>query len=496
MPVWRSLDMKLRILLFLIGGLCFVQPTFAQKVDCGCETAPLPDVLVIVNGTRLKAADVFSDSTQKKVGELQKSVIDERKNELQLLISSRLLEAEARKRGMSPTRLVKQEVTLKVADPTDTEVEEFYNRNRASISGDLSAARGEIIAYIRNKRETAASESFAGRLRAAADVKELVDAATPPANAAERSRVFATINGVAIRSGDVEDMLRPTIFSVQEQVYALRKAEIETQINDMLLTAEAKRRGVTTTQLYDAEVDHKARAVTDADARGFYDKNRERINGEFEKVKLQLIQYLVDQSKKNAEETFAARLRSAASIQLFLPEPVPPLYAIDTAGRPSKGSQNAPVTVVEFIDIECRTCSEPYHAVDRIFNEMNGRLRLVVMHYPLSQHKHAQKAAEAAEAARDQGKFWEYVDLLFKNQTALEPTDLKQYATQLGLDRKKFDAALDGTRLSDNVDHDRLEGDKLGINRTPTVYINGRRSADVTYEGLKTAVEAAMKNNR
>jgi protein-disulfide isomerase len=465
----------------------------AQMTDCGCETAPLPDVVVIVNGTRLKAADVFSDGTQKKIAVLQQGVMDERKNSLQLLINSRLLEAEARKRGMSPTRIVKQEVTSKVADPIDTEIEEFYNGNRANISGDLAAARSEIIAYIRNKRETALSEGFAARLRSAADVKMLVETATPPANAGERSRVFAYVNGFAILSADIEDVLRPTIFSVQEQVFRLRSDDIEVKVNDMLLTAEAQKRKMTESALIDAEVAAKVPAVTDADARAFYSQNKDRINGDFENVRVQLIDYLGEKKKTEAEAAFAKRLRASANIQVFLREPVPPVYQIDTAGRPSKGNQNAPVTIVEFIDIECRTCAEPYQAVDRIFNEMNGKVRLVVMHFPLTQHKRAQKAAEAAEAARDQGKFWDYVDLLFKNQTALETTDLKQDATQLGLDRKKFDAALDGTRLSDNVDHDRLEGDKLGISRTPTVYINGRRSVDVTYSGLKAAIETVLK---
>src|SRR5437773_6994220 len=131
MPAWQLLDMNLQAFLLLIVGLCFVSPVFAQKDECGCET-PLPDLIVVVNGTRLKAADVFTPETQKKIADLQQSVIDERKNSLQLLINSKLLEAEARKRGMSPTRLVKQEVTAKVADPTDAEREEFYNRKRAS----------------------------------------------------------------------------------------------------------------------------------------------------------------------------------------------------------------------------------------------------------------------------------------------------------------------------------------------------------------------------
>lgn len=486
--------MKLSIFVFLIGALCIASPGFAQRPDnCGCETAPLPDVVVIINGARLKPADVFSDATQKKIADLQQAVIEERKNELQLLINSRLLDTEARKRGMSSTRLVKQEVTSKVAEPTETEIEDFYNRNRTSISGDLAGARNEIRAYIQNKREAAAAESFAERLRAAADVKVLVEFATPPASSADRSRVFATIGGTTIRSADVEDALRPTVFSVQEQIYALRKADIDRNINDTLLTAEAKKRGVTPSALIETEVNSKVPQFTAADARSFYDRNKEKINGDFESVKVQLIDYLANQKRQELENAFVGRLRSSANVQVFLPEPVQPVYQIDYAGRPSKGGANAPVTIVEFIDTECRTCSEPYHTLERLANEMTGKVQLVVMHFPLSQHKHAQKAAEAAEAAREQGKFWEYIDLLFKGQNALEINDLKRYATDLGLDRKKFDAALDGTRLSDIVDHDRFEGDKLGVNRTPTIFINGRRSADVTYEGLKKAVDAAVR---
>jgi protein-disulfide isomerase len=481
--------MKIGLLVTLL--VLFAAPSFPQ--DCGCETSQLPDVVLILNGTKYRQADVFSVQARQKITDLQQSVIDERKNELQLLLNAKLLTAEARKQGMSPTRLIKQEVVSKVTDPNETEIQEFYSRNRSSIAGDLIAARADIIAYIRNKRETAAADEYAQRLRAAADVKVLIDEAAPPANASQRSRVLATINGAAVTAGDVEDALRPTIFSVQEQVYDIRKGEIDRKLNDLLLTGEARKRGLTEQALYEAEVTKKVPAVGEAEARAFFDKNRERITGDFEKVRYQLINYLVDQKKNDVEKGFADRLRAAATVQTFLSEPIEPIYAIDSEGRPSKGARNAPVTIVEFIDIECRTCAEPYHVLDRIFNESNGKVRIVAMHYPLSQHKNAANAAIAAEAAREQGKFFEYVDLLFKDQSALELTGLKQYATQLGLDRKKFDAALDGTRLSDIVDHDRLEGDKIGVSRTPTIFINGRRSADITYEGLKKAVDAALR---
>ena len=103
------------------------------------------------------------------------------------------------------------------------------------------------------------------------------------------------------------------------------------------------------------------------------------------------------------------------------------------------------------------------------------------------------KAAEAAEAAREQGKYWEYVALLYKNQSALQVDRLKQYASTLGLDRARFDTALDSGKFADKILRDRLDGQKVGVSSAPTFFVNGRRVSDLTYEGLKTAIETNLK---
>ena len=128
--------------------------------------------------------------------------------------------------------------------------------------------------------------------------------------------------------------------------------------------------------------------------------------------------------------------------------------------------------------------------------EFGEKVKLVVRSFPLDQHKHAFKAAEAAEAAREQGKYWEYTAILFTHQTALEVENLKQYATQLGLDRKKFDFALDSGKFSERVKQDIADGDKIGVDSTPTVFINGKRAREKSREALKTAIEAALKEGK
>ena len=102
------------------------------------------------------------------------------------------------------------------------------------------------------------------------------------------------------------------------------------------------------------------------------------------------------------------------------------------------------------------------------------------------------KAAEAAEAARAQEKYWEYVQVLYANQAALNVDRLKEYASQLGLDRKEFDAALDTGRYTRSVEQDREDGRKLGVGSTPTVFVNGRQVAEKTYESLRAAIDTAL----
>ncbi|HEX6623989.1 MAG TPA: thioredoxin domain-containing protein [Pyrinomonadaceae bacterium] len=457
---------------------------------CGCEGAPLPAVLAVVNGVKITPADLGPE-TAERVRQLQTEVIKARERELDLQINSLLLDAEAKKRGVNTSKVIEDEIVSKATEPTDAEAQAFYDQNKERIQTGFADVKPQIVSYLREQRQRDLAAKLADRLRATAAVKTNVAKATPPASPADRARVFATVNGRNITSGDIEDSLRPLVFSVQEQVYNLRKRDLDVKINDMLLEAEALKRKVTTGALLEAEV--KPAVVTDAEAQKFYDENKERINGDFAQVKPQIVEYLQQQARQKAESDFAKRLRAAATVQTFLTEPVPPTYDIATDDQPAKGAATAPVTLVEFTDYQCPSCAQQFPVIERIIAEMGDRVRVVVRDYPLTMHANAFKAAEAAEAAREQGKYWEYTALLFRNQSALEVGNLKQYATSLGLDRARFDAALDSGKFSDKVRRDILDGDKVGVTGTPSLFVNGRRVNDRTYEGLKAAIEAALK---
>jgi len=158
------------------------------------------------------------------------------------------------------------------------------------------------------------------------------------------------------------------------------------------------------------------------------------------------------------------------------------------------GSEDAKVTIVEFSDFQCPACGAAHPVVKQVIKEYGDRILFVYRHFPLlATHQYALKAAEAAEAAGEQGKFWEYHDLLFANQDNLKTEDLKNYAKQVGLDMKKFNEALDSGKNKDKVLSDLDDGEKFGVTSTPTFFINGQMNRGVlNLDQFKSAIDKAL----
>ncbi len=459
--------------------------------DCACESQVLPATLAIVNGVSISARDI-EKATGDSVRNLQRQVIEARKRELDLLINSKLLAMEAKKRNVSTTKLLETEVVAKVKPPTPTETRAFYDQNKARINGEFEAVKDDIVQYLTHERQRTEAKNFADGLRAANNTIVKAPPAMPPRSESERAQVLATINGEAITAGDVEDSLQALIFDVQEQVYGLRKNEVDLNINDTLLTQEAQKRKITTNALLETEV--KPKPITEEQARVFFEQNKERVSGDFAQTKDAIVSYLQQVELRLAERAFVDKLRAAASLQIFLKAPESPVFKISTKDQPSLGNANAAVTIVAFTDYQCPSCAAIHPALERLVKESGDKVRLVARDFPLNQHAEAFKAAEAAEAAREQGKYWEYVQVLLQNQSSLSVEKLKSFATQLGLDRTRFDAALDSRKFAEMVQTDLDDGIKLGLKGTPSFFINGRRVTAKSYEELKESVDAALKS--
>ena len=467
-------------------------PAAKKEEDCGCEVNLPADAFATVNGQKIGKKDI-EDEIKDQVEQFQHQVPQARQKELQFEIDSRILEREAAKRGIPISKLVDLEVNSKLTKPTEADAQEFYDKNKERLGSEFKDIKEDLLLYLANERQRDGAEKFAEQLRPNYQVKVLVQYVTPPETAADRMKVLAEVEGRKITSGEVEDNLRAFIYTVQQSIYQLRKGALDVKINDVLLGQEAERLKTNTKQLLDTQVLGKIKTVTDADAQAFYDKYKDKMPGTFDALKQKIVSYLHDQELREAESVYAEQLHKSAKIEVYLKPPVAPVFSIATENRPSKGKQGAPVTIVEFTDFQCPSCARTQPVLEQLLTEYGDKVRLVVRDFPLDRHQNAFVAAQAAEAASQQGKFWEYTDVLFKNQTALEPDKLKDYATQLGLDRTKFDGELDSGKFADTVRKDMKDGDKLGVDATPTIFINGRKiEGDKTHDSLKAAIDEAL----
>ncbi|HXM33708.1 MAG TPA: thioredoxin domain-containing protein, partial [Pyrinomonadaceae bacterium] len=286
--------------------------------------------------------------------------------------------------------------------------------------------------------------------------------------------------------------LKPIIYKLQLDTFQNARSALNRTIDDVLLIAEANKRNVPPEDLVRAEITEKLHQPTDTEIAKFYADNKASIAGDPGSAKVQIAGYLQQQEQARLEQALSERLRKGAQIRVLLTEPLPPAQTINIEGEPSRGDVNARATLVEFTDFECPACAAMQPVLEEVLKSYGNRVRFVVRNYPLARHPHARKAAEAAEAAHAQGRFFEYTSLLFKRQTALDVASLKKYASELGLDRTRFDAELDGDKYAAAVKHDMDDALTYGVEATPTIFVNGVMLKTLTAEGLVNAIERAL----
>jgi protein-disulfide isomerase len=280
---------------------------------------------------------------------------------------------------------------------------------------------------------------------------------------------------------------------MQLRIYSIRKDILDRRINDLLIVAEANKRKIGPEEIVRTEITDKVKPPTEAEIAKFYEQNKANIKGDLASARAPIADYLQQQQQEQLEVALANKLRTGGTLKILLREPQAPVISVNLGTGASRGDVNSPVTVVEFTDFQCSACGGMYPIVEEVLKSYGPRVHFVIRNFPLTTiHPNAYNAAQAAEAAKAQGKFWEYIDVLFKNQTTLDRDSLKKYATQVGLDRKQFDADFDSGKYEPIVRHDLEEGEGYGIEATPTIFINGIMLTDFSGEGLRAAIEKAF----
>lgn len=466
------------------------QPTPTPLAAPAPVAAPRAAVLLaIVNGQNITTADL-DPRLREMVDTLDARIAEARNQILEMEINTLLLASEASKRRLTPQQFYDLEVTRKITDPPAAEVTKFIEENRAELGQiEPATARKQVTEYLRGDREAAISEALVKRLRA---TNRVVKGTSPSAVELPAGTILATVAGRSITAGTLSERLKPIVHNLRMETYRPERQALDQAIDNLLVVAEANRRGVGPEEIVRAEISDKSRAPTEEEVAKFFAENKATLKGDLDSLRNQIAAYLREQDQFRLESELSARLRKGANIRILLTEPTLPALAVSVDDDPVRGPATAAVTVVEFTDFQCPSCAAMHPVIEEVLKSYGTKVRFVVRDFPLANHVHARKAAEAANAANAQGKFFEYAALLFKRQNALDVPSLKKYATELGLDRARFDAALDSGKFVDEVRHDIAQGEMYGVGGTPTIFINGIALTELSGEALRAAIDRAL----
>jgi protein-disulfide isomerase len=313
-------------------------------------------------------------------------------------------------------------------------------------------------------------------------------AQTPSAVTPGQSPVVLSIDGVKVTSADVDRKHPERLFQARATYYQAERQALDEFVDEYLLERQAEAEKLTVDALLERHVNSTVAKDPPEEILKLY---YEIINSPetFEKLRPQIIDRLKQVRVAKAKTAYMQSLRTSAKVTLLLPAPRVDISIKDT---PVRGTPSAPVVLVEYADYECPYCQQVQPVLDRVVNEYKDKVVFAFKDVPLPMHANAQKAAEAAHCAEAQGKFWEYHDLLFTSKQ-LEMSKLKDNARQLKLDGAAFDKCLESGARFELIKSQLKEAEKLGLNGTPTFFINGKVAyGNLTYDQLHQMIEEEL----
>jgi len=298
-------------------------------------------------------------------------------------------------------------------------------------------------------------------------------AASPPSADEDPGKVVAQVGGASITLEEVDRRAAGKLQRLRNEEYDARRQALDDMIVERLFQKEAAARGVTQDALLKAEVDAKVTPPTAGDVKTVYEQNRAAAGTRTLAELTPLIERsLREHRQAERAAQFRDELKAKTGVKVTLDAPRVAMTV--PADAPTLGPAGAPVTIVEYLDYQCPFCHRAQGVVDEVLSRYAGKVRFVHRDFLLGKPR-SLPAARAARCAGEQGKFWEYHRNLLVGSGDMSDEDLRSRAAAMGLDAGRFSACVASDRFDADIQRSTESGNALGIDATPTFFVNGRR---------------------
>ncbi len=436
--------------IFTIFFLCLSAVSLlAQKPD---------EVLATATGLTFTQSSLSENGRKIYLGQ-ERILSNERTRLLSQMVSERLLESEAKSRGATSDSIIAAELK-KIANPTEAEIKAVFDANRANFGErTIEDVRTQIVAFLRQNAEQKAIRDLVENLKLKykfAPGKDINAADLKPLDP-----IFS-INGKTVTASEFDVRYKALIYDARAEIADEIISDLENTIFSTLVNQEAKARNIEAGDLIAVEITNKMREFSDEERSGL-------------------------------ENALRAKLFTKFNVKLMVREPEPVAHSISADDDPATGKSTAPITVIMFSDFQCSACGATHPILKKVLTEYGDKVRFVVRDFPLeSIHENAFRAALAANAARAQNKFFEYIDVLYRNQETLDDASLRKYAAELGLNIKQFELDFSSEKTAAEVRKDMADGKSYGIGGTPTIYVNGVKLRRLSADNFRNVIDRAL----
>ena len=314
--------------------------------------------------------------------------------------------------------------------------------------------------------------------------------------------VVGQFNGKPVTYKDLGSELRTAeqkaLRSYCDSVASTRSIAFDNHVTEALVGDAAKKAGVSNEEWVKAEVEKRVAEPSDVEIQAFYDKQKAAMGEQLpplEVVKPQVVQFLKREGSEKAVEGVIGGLKKTASMTKSMPDVrSPPQDVANAKHTPSKGGKGAKVKIVEFADFQCPYCTKAAETAKELVAKYGDKVEVSYRHFPLrSIHPQAQRVSEIAQCAGEQDKFWQVHDALYANQAALDEPSAIATATAAGVDATKLTECLASGRAAAQVEEDFKKGESLGVQGTPSFFINGRQfDGNPTSAGMSATIDEAL----